>query len=125
MDVFTALAIIFPIAMLLWLNVLATYSANSDSTLDSFQRKAQIIIVWLVPLFGSLLILYLVSQHEPEAIPQKLVPWPFRGIVFGKRRKPHKHRDDNVDNGIDLALSERVSDHHHSVGGSDGGGSGE
>ena len=125
MDVFTAIAIIFPIAIWLWLNIIASYSANSASTLDSFQKKAQIIIVWLVPLFGSLLVLYFVRQHEPEAIPRKLIPWPFRGIVFGKRRKPHKHRDENEDSGIDLAVSERKFDHHHSVGGSDGGGSGD
>ena len=42
------------VVMWLWLSFLATFAVRHDQTLDSFQKKAQAIIVWLVKklIFG-------------------------------------------------------------------------
>ena len=112
-----------PVALWLWLNSLGTIAAKYDRTLDSFQRKAQLVIVWAVPFFGAALVLYLVAQHSPEAIPSKLVPWPFKSLIYGKVRPGHKYRDDNESSGIDLALSEHGHSHSHGGGDSHGGSS--
>ena len=124
MDASLLLLFGIPVVIWLWLNALGTLAAMYDSTLDPFQRKAQVAIVWVVPFFGAALILYLVAQHS-GAIPSRLVPWPFRALIYGKNRARHKHRDDNEESGIDLAISENSHSHSHGAGGFDGGGSGD
>ena len=123
MDAISIFLLIVLLATWLWLNALGTLAARYDGTLNPFQRKAQIIIVWLVPFLGASLILYLVAQHSPEAMPRKWVPWPFRSLVHGRDRERHKYRDENEDSGIDLALSQRRDEFSHGGGGMDGGSS--
>ena len=110
-----------PIVIWLWLVFIGTIAAKFDSTLTPFQKKAQIIIVWLVPYLGASLIIFLVNQHSQEAIPRKLIPWPFKRLIFGKLRNKNNNRDDNEGSGIDLAISS--SQHSHSDIGGTGGGS--
>lgn len=43
----------------LWLVVVSVVALKYDNTLEPFQRKAQMLIVLLVPFFGSALILHL------------------------------------------------------------------
>ena len=64
--------------LLLWLNLIAYIAVKHDQTLDSFQKKAQTILVWLLPFIGASLVLHMVFDHSPEAIPKKLIPWPFK-----------------------------------------------
>ena len=102
----------------IWLTILGFIAVKCDSTLDSFQRKAQIIIVFVIPFFGAAFILHLVNQHSPEAIPKNWIPWPLRSLIFGKPRSRNKNRDGNDHNGIDLAISD--SQHSHTDGGGGG-----
>lgn len=102
----------------LWLITLGVIAVKYDSTLDSFQRNAQIIIVLIVPFFGAALILHFVNQHSPDVIPQKWIPWPLRSLIFSKPRPRNKNRDDNENSGIDLAISH--SQHSHTDGGGGG-----
>ncbi|WP_125931908.1 hypothetical protein [Thiosocius teredinicola] len=125
MDISTLLIVGVPVVLFLWLNVLSTFAASHDGTLDSFQRKAQITVVWLVPVLGAMLILYLVRQNEPEAIRRKWVPWPIRSLVFGKPRSPHNHRDENLGQAVDFGATGAGGNHGHSSGGSSMGGSGD
>lgn len=111
------------VAVWFWLNLLGTLAARHDVTLDSFQRKAQIALVWLVPFVGASLVLFLVAQHYLEAIPRKWVPWPFRGLVRGTERARNQCRDENQDSGFDLALGHRRDNQSHGDSRYDGGGS--
>lgn len=94
MEIFIFIAAII-ILILLWLNIIATIAIKYDQTLDYFQKKAQTTIVWLIPVIGSSFILKMVIQHSPEAIPKKLIPWPFKKALYGKQLKPNTNRDEN------------------------------
>ena len=118
MDIFLiAFGTIF-ILVWLWLTILGIIVVNYDSTLDSFQRNAQIVIAVVFPFFGAALILHLVNQHSPDVIPKKWIPWPLRSLIFGKPRPRNKIRDSNENSGIDLAISH--SQHSHTDGGGGG-----
>jgi hypothetical protein len=123
MDITTIILIGIPIVIWLWLSFIGTIAARYDGTLDPFQRKAQIIIVWVFPFIGASLIIYLVNQHSPEAIPRNLIPWPFKKLIFGNPRARNKNRDNNEESGIDLAISHNQHSHTDYGGGADGGGS--
>ena len=90
----------------LWLSVLATCAAIRDTTLEPFQKAAQIVIAWLIPIFGAVLALHLIQQHNPDAIPFA-VPWPFRSLIASKRIARHQHRDNSEENAINLAVSRK------------------
>ena len=105
-----------------WSVILGIIAVKHDDTIDSFQKKAQIIIVLIVPLFGAALVLHLVYQHAPEAIPKRLIPWPLRSLVLGKKIPRNRNRDNNQEDGVDLSVSSRQDSHFGSgSGGSDGG----
>jgi ABC-type iron transport system FetAB permease component len=123
MDITTILLVSIPAAIWLWLSFIGTIAARFDSTLDPFQKKAQIIIVWLIPFIGASLIIFLVNQHSPEVIPRNLIPWPFKNLIFGKPRARNKDRDNNEESGIDLAISDSQHSHTDYGGGANGGGS--
>lgn len=107
--------------ILLWVNILGTIALKNDLTLESFQRYPQLVVVWLIPYFGAALILHLLNQQSPQAIPRKLVPWPLKSWIFGKERPKNKNRDDNDNSGIDLAVSSKQHDAKDYTGGIDGG----
>ncbi len=62
----TVVATLFAAALLL--NMLATRAILRDDSLPPTQSRAQIAFVWLVPLLGALLTLYL-KRTESKAIP--------------------------------------------------------
>ena len=80
------------IFILLWLNFIATISAKYDHDLNTFQRNAQYLIIWLLPFFGASIVLFFVYQHSPDAIPKAWIPWPFKAFIFGTKIKPNKNR---------------------------------
>jgi len=83
------------VALLLWLNTLATLAVKYDHTLDKTQKIAQLFIVWLAPFIGAGFFLHLVFAHSPEAIPRNWIPWPFKKMFFGSPLPPNKNRDEN------------------------------
>jgi len=74
-----ALAGVFTAAVV-YLNVAATIALWKAGTLEPFQKGAQGILVWIVPLFGALVVLHLLADTEPEAVPAKLIG---AGMVTG------------------------------------------
>jgi len=116
MEIFIILASI-AFMLLLWLNFIAYIAVKHDQTLNSFQKKSQIIIVLLLPYIGASLVLHMVFDHSPEAIPKKLIPWPFKKIIYGKPPRPNKNSGNE---------SGHVNDSHgdYNSGGSDAGGGG-
>lgn len=83
---------IITILILVWLNFLSTIAVKHDHFLNSFQRKAQYVVIWLFPFLGACTILFLVYQHSPNAIPKGWIPWPFKVFIFGKEPKRNRNR---------------------------------
>ena len=74
MDFSWTLAIVGPIALVaIGLNVVATLGVMRARTLERFQKVAQALIVWLVPALGALLVLHLLRDAEPEALPRRVL----------------------------------------------------
>jgi len=104
----------------LWLSVLASIAVRYDSTMNTFQKNAQTVFLWLIPIFGSSFVLHLVWEHYPDAIPDSWIPWPFKKIIFGKEPPNNKNRDDDDS----AAINGSINQHNHSgtdYGGDDGG----
>lgn len=60
MEVLLALvALVVP----LWLNVKATLAVRRDSLSDPSQKRAQLLLVWLLPLIGAVIVL---AVHRPK-----------------------------------------------------------
>ena len=112
------------LAMIVWVNILATIAVRYDQTLNAFQKNAQSLFIWLIPIIGSGFILKLVFEHSPDAIPKKWIPWPFKGMVYGKQKKPNKNRDDREIDAV-CHRSRRGNDFGGDSSGSDGGGGGD
>ena len=123
MDIASLIIIGVALIIWLWLVVVAIVALKYDNTLETFQRNTQIIIVLIVPFFGSALIIHLVKEHYPEAIPEALIPWPFKSLIYGKAVPGNKNKDNNEESGIDLAISNGHHSHNDYGGGGDGGGS--
>ncbi len=54
------------LAFALWLNCAATYHLVRSHAYDRQQKTWQIVIIWLVPVFGALLILSVMSGRQPR-----------------------------------------------------------
>ena len=102
----------------LWLSVLAVIAVRYDRTLNAFQKNAQTIFVWLMPIFGGSLVLHLVWQHYPDAIPKSWIPWPFKKVIYGKAAPRNKNRNNDGSPAINSSLD------HSDLSGSDYGGDG-
>jgi len=120
MEILLVLLGLLFVTILLWLNILATIAVKYDHTLNSFQKTAQTVVVWLVPIFGATLILHFVFDHSPGAIPKSWIPWPFKQAIFGKTPAPNKNRGKDATGGYPYSSSSSVD--HHSDGGGDAGG---
>jgi hypothetical protein len=72
-------------ALLLYLNVLATFLTIVDVYWPATTRLAHVFLIWLVPFAGALIKLYWVSMHSPELIERLWIPWPFRSAVEERR----------------------------------------
>ncbi len=94
MEILLILGIVV-VVMLVWINILATIAVRCDHTLEPFQKNVQLLLVWLIPIFGASIVLRLVFDHSPEAIPKAWIPWPLKNLIFGKQIKSNKNRDDN------------------------------
>jgi hypothetical protein len=81
--------------LLLWMNGLALVALRKDDTLNKFQKVAQGIFVCVVPYFGAVIVLHLVLQHLPTAIPKAFLLWPFKRLVVNKLKQLKRNNDNN------------------------------
>ena len=95
MDTFLITSAVILSLSWIWLCMLALMAAKHDRTLDPFQRKAQMIIVLVIPFIGASIVLHLVNGHSPDVIPRKWIPWPLRNLIIGKERVRNSNRNDN------------------------------
>jgi len=120
MDIVLIIIGVILILYWVWLVALGSFAVIYDSTLDTLQKTSQIIICWVIPIIGATFILHLIWQHYPDVIPRSWVPWPFKGMVFGKPSKPNQNRDENEGPAID-----GYRDIHHGSSHDFGGGDGD
>lgn len=55
----------------LWLNVAATLAIKRDSLSEHSQKIAQLLLVWLLPLIGAIVVL---AVHRPKQKPSGRYP---------------------------------------------------
>ncbi len=60
MELFLALA---ALSIPFWLNVKATLAVRRDPLSDTSQKTAQLLLVWLLPLIGAVVVL---AVHRPK-----------------------------------------------------------
>jgi hypothetical protein len=60
--------VLLAVAVPLWLNVIATRAVLSDDLSERGQKFWQLLLVWLIPLIGSLIVL---AVHRPEEAPAR------------------------------------------------------
>lgn len=82
-DILVAAAVLGA-AYVIYLDLLATFVVHYRPVYTHRQRLLQTLAVWLVPLFGALLVLRLLFHDRPDTrLPQRWIPWPFRAMVLG------------------------------------------
>jgi hypothetical protein len=64
----SALLVLISIAIPLWLNVRATRLIVRDHLAENRQKAIQLLIVWLLPLLGAIIVL---GVHRPEEPPSR------------------------------------------------------
>jgi hypothetical protein len=69
----------FLLCVAIYLNIVASISVYKSKTLEPFQKYAQSLIIWLVPLLGSWFVINMLSEQEVESIPKKWISPQFRG----------------------------------------------
>ena len=70
------------ILFIVYINVLSSISIIKASTLDKFQKTAQIFITWLIPIIGAKFVLHVLSESDPESI--GWIPQPGHGwLIIG------------------------------------------
>lgn len=86
--------IIIALIIAIWLNILATVAIRYDQFLSRFQKIFQMIFVWLIPFIGASIVLHIVYEHMPNAIPRNWIPYGFRGLIYGPPIKQNRDRAD-------------------------------
>ena len=56
------------------LDVVATACLVRTEQLSRFQKVAQAVIVWLVPIVGALVVLHLLVESDPDLVRQRWIP---------------------------------------------------
>ena len=86
--VFIALLVVYT----LYLNILATIVARYSVRFTPFQRMAQTVVIWCVPLLGAGLVLHLLFLDAPNLMLRAWIPWPFKKMVYGEAITPNRNR---------------------------------
>lgn len=106
MEIILTLSVLIGLVVL-WVNIGATVALSRDDTLESIQRWAQGVFVWVVPLLGGLTVLHLIASHFPEAVPRWVAIWPLKKLGGGEGNAPNSNRNENEGQGFDLAITHR------------------
>ncbi len=77
-----------------WFALLASRALQRDITLETSQKAAQLLLAWLLPWVGAIIVLRLIWQNDPEALQGRL-PWLLRYLIGGKAISPNTQRDDD------------------------------
>ena len=67
--------VIFLLVLVVWLyvNVAASWALARAASVSRQRKLAQALLVWLIPFLGAWLVLHLLADAEPEAIPERIL----------------------------------------------------
>jgi hypothetical protein len=106
---------------------MATVALIRTSSLTRFQKIAQAVIVWVLPIVGAFLVLHLIGQIDRAVVPQWLPNPAINAYVFQllgiEGKVAERAAEHVVEQTIIASISEHMS-HDSSAGdsaGSDGG----
>ena len=91
------IAFLFVATVVLWLNGRATFLILYDELSEPQQRKLQLMLVWLLPLLGAIVVL---AVHRPKEKPsgkypeEALPPDDFFGRKTGSQKTNEMSDDD-------------------------------
>jgi hypothetical protein len=86
------------IVVLVLIDAWATRAVLRDQLSSSGQRTAQVAFVWLVPVVGALLALYL-KRREPEAPFGRYREEPDPGDDFTMSRQSYRNIEETIEDG--------------------------
>jgi len=78
-------------------NVIVTRTLILDAGTTAVQKLFQACLIWLIPVLGGTLILYLIASHHDRAEMANLAPWPFYLVAV----PPHREVEDGVGSSAD------------------------
>jgi len=120
-ELFEGLAAVFALAAL-GLNVMATRSLFRTTELGLGQKIAQGVIVWLLPFGGALMVLRILAEGDPAAVPQRwLSNETVNEYVLQALRIEAQTAEQAAEHQMEQAIVESVSGHESHSGGHDGG----
>jgi hypothetical protein len=113
-------------AVLVLANLMATVALIRTDSLTRFQKIAQAVIVWVLPLFGAFLVLHLIGQSDWRAIPEWIPDSAINRYVFELLGIEGKVAERAAEHVVESAIISSISEHmsHHSSGGDAGGSDG-
>ncbi len=83
--------------------------------LEKSQQISQIIVSWIIPIFGSLFVLHILVSTDTECLESKWLIWPFRSIVFGKKIRTSTTSEDDywaIENGGNHRGKREIESNH-------------
>ena len=104
-------------------NLMATVALIRTSGLTRFQKIAQGVIVWMLPLVGAFLVLHLIGQSDRAVIPQWMPNPAINEYVFqllGIEGKIEMRAAEHV---VEQAIIDSISEHMSHSGGGESAGS--
>jgi carbon starvation protein CstA len=108
-------------------NLLATVALVRTTSLTRFQKVAQGVIVWVLPLLGAFLVLHLIGQSDRVAIEEWIPDTAINRYVFELLGIEGKVAERAAEQVVEQAIIHTISEHmsHQGsdgeTGGSDGG----
>ncbi len=84
--------IIFSLGIILFIfNFSATKACLKDDLLTNTQKIFQLLIIWLIPILGAFLILYMITDSHTQAEVKDMTIGPFYLREFSKKNKPNEN----------------------------------
>ena len=95
--------IIFIASIIIYLNIVATYHVINSGSYDSAQKKFQLLLSWLVPLIGSVVVIsfalsdkeYVRVQKDKKGPPAKIIRLITLAAFFGASNSSVSASGDN------------------------------
>ena len=105
-------------------SLVATVSLIRTEQLTRFQKIAQTVIVWVVPIVGAWLVVYLVSQSDRRVVPRWIPNDTINDYVYQLLGFEGKIALRAAEQELEHAVLDSLSGHETHVGGHDPGGGG-
>ena len=82
----SSLYIVIAAAVVVVFNVFVSVAVFRDVGTTPYQKIVKLLVIWLFPIFGGVLMLVLVASHYTRDEMKSLVPFPFYMASVSKKR---------------------------------------